>query len=244
MLASNGCSYARVSRAGEGLPAMKRLLWLAVFAIVGQLILLASAWLLPLASEYRLVGDNISELALGRYGLVQTVAFVISGLGVIGLAYAIRRLTAGSRGSVVGSLFIGIYGLGALVVAIFPTERIDSKADVWSQSTTGWIHTLTAFVAYLGVIAGMLVLTWTFARHADWRPLALGSALLAGAALALLFVQAEGPWVGLMQRLLITAISGWLILVAFRVRALAAAPELVASKVISPHRSLNAPEIR
>jgi hypothetical protein len=33
-----------------------------------------------------------------------------------------------------------------------------------------------------------------------------------------MFVQAEGPWVGLMQRLLISAISGWLILVALRVR--------------------------
>jgi hypothetical protein len=92
-------------------------------------------------SEYRLVGDNISELAIGRYGFVQTLAFVISGLGVIGLASAIHRLTTGSRGSFVGSLLLGIYGLGALVVAIFPTDRMDSEADVWSQSATGRIHT-------------------------------------------------------------------------------------------------------
>ncbi|HEX5907394.1 MAG TPA: hypothetical protein VFY56_10295 [Propionibacteriaceae bacterium] len=53
--------------------------------------------------------------------------------------------------------------------------------------------------------------------------------LLAGAALSLLFVQAEGPWVGLMQRLLITAISGWLMMVAIRVRSIASAAETVAS---------------
>jgi hypothetical protein len=93
------------------------------FAAVGQLILLASAWLLPAVSEYHLVGDNISELAIGQYGFVQTLAFVISGLGVLALAYAIHRLTAGIRGSLLGSVFIAIYGLGALVVAIFqPTE--------------------------------------------------------------------------------------------------------------------------
>ena len=40
-------------------------------------------------------------------------------------------------------------------------------------------------------------------------------------ALALMFVQAEGPWVGIMQRLLISAISGWVILVALRVRTIA-----------------------
>jgi hypothetical protein len=211
---------------------MRPLPQLAVLAVVGQLILLASAWLLPAVSEYHLVGDNISELAIGQYGFVQTLAFVISGLGVLALAYGIHRLTAGTRGSLLGSVFIAIYGLGALVVAIFPTDRIDSKADVWTQSTTGWIHGITAFVAYLSVITGMLVLTWTFARDLRWRSLVVGSALLAGAALALLFVQSEGPWVGLMQRLMITAISGWLILVALRVRSIAAAQEIVPSESV------------
>lgn len=68
---------------------MKPLPQLAILAVIGETVLLASAWLLPMASEYRLVGDNISELALGRYGFIQTVAFVISGLAVIGLAYVI-----------------------------------------------------------------------------------------------------------------------------------------------------------
>ena len=49
-------------------------------------------------SEFGLVGDNISELALGRYGFILTFAFVVSGLGVIGLSYAIRQYTVGSRG--------------------------------------------------------------------------------------------------------------------------------------------------
>lgn len=211
---------------------MRPLPQLAVLAVVGQLVLLASAWLLPAISEYHLVGDNISELAIGQYGFVQTLAFVISGLGVLALAYGIHRLTAGIRGSLLGSVFIGIYGVGALVVAIFPSDRIDSKADVWTQSTTGWIHSITAFVAYLSVITGMLVLTWTFARDMHWRSLVVGSALLAGAALALLFVQSEGPWVGLMQRLMIAAISGWLILVALRVRSVAAASQIVPSESV------------
>jgi hypothetical protein len=212
---------------------MRPLPQLAVLAVVGQLVLLASAWLLPAISEYHLVGDNISELAIGQYGFVQTLAFVTSGLGVLALAYGIHRLTAGIRGSLLGSVFIGIYGVGALVVAIFPTDRIDSKADVWTQSTTGWIHSITAFVAYLSVITGMLVLTWTFARDMRWRSLVVGSALLTSAALALLFVQSEGPWVGLMQRLMITAISGWLILVALRVPSIAAAaPDIVPSESV------------
>ena len=195
---------------------MKLLQSLAVLTIVGETVLLASAWILPLASEYRLLSDNISELALGRYGFIQTLAFVLSGLGVIGLAYVIRHLIRDSRGSLVASVLIGIYGFAGLIVAIFPTDRIDSSADVVSQSITGWVHSLTAFVAYISITVSMFILTWTFARHADWRSLVVWSALLAGAALALLFMQMEGPWVGLMQRLLITTVSGWLIMVASR----------------------------
>jgi hypothetical protein len=206
---------------------MKPLAQLATVAVVGEAVLLASAWLLPLASEYRLVGDNISELALGRYGFVQILAFLISGLAVIGLAYVIRQLTRGSRGSFLGSLLIGIYGLAGLVVGIFPTDRIDSKADVMTQSATGWVHTMTAFVAYISVVVGMFVLTWTFGHHPRWRSLTVWSSLLAGAALALLFVQTQGSWVGLMQRLMITAVSGWMILVALRARRIASEREVV-----------------
>jgi hypothetical protein len=69
---------------------------LAWWAITGQVILLASAWLPPLVSEYGLVDDTISELALGRLGAVQTAAFAIAGLGTLGLAMAIRWRTAGT----------------------------------------------------------------------------------------------------------------------------------------------------
>jgi hypothetical protein len=79
-------------------PRSQRLSLLAALAIVGQLVLLASALLLPIWSQYSLIHDNISELALGRYGFVQTAAFLIAGLGTLGLAFAIRELTRGSWG--------------------------------------------------------------------------------------------------------------------------------------------------
>ena len=72
---------------------------LATLAIAGQLVLLASALLLPIWSQYSLIRDNISELALGRYGFLQTAAFVLAGLGTLALAFVIRQLTKGSWGS-------------------------------------------------------------------------------------------------------------------------------------------------
>jgi hypothetical protein len=203
----------------QGLPLLTAL------AIAGQLILLGSAWLLPLVSEYSLIGDEISELVLGRYGFVQTAAFVISGLGVLGLAFAIRQLTMGAWGSLVGSLLIGVYGAGAILVAIFPTDGIDNLANL---STTGLIHVIVSLVSFLCVIVGMVVLSWTFGREPRWRSLLPWAAIFATAAVSLIIGQStaqQSPWAGLMQRALVTVIAAWLILAAIRARTITAAVE-------------------
>jgi uncharacterized protein DUF998 len=193
---------------------------LAALAIVGQLVLLASALLLPIWSEYSLIGDNISELALGRYGFVQTAAFVIAGLGTLGLAFAIRKLTVGSWGSLVGSLLVAVYGAGAILSAVFPTDRIDSQADMSSLSVTGTIHVGVAIASFVCVIVGMFVLTRTFAQENRWQSFSRWSVFFPAGALALIIVQQEGPLIGLLQRLLVAVISAWLILVAFRVHSI------------------------
>jgi hypothetical protein len=197
----------------------QRLSRLAALAIAGQLVLLASALLLPIWSEYGLIGDNISELALGRFGFVQTAAFLLAGLGTLALALAIRTLTAGSWGSLVGSLLIAIYGAGAILSAIFPTDRIDSQADLSSLSVTGAIHIGVFIASFASVIAGMFVLTRTFRRdHRWWFP--RRAVIFPAGALALILLQTEGPLVGLMQRLQVGMVSAWLILVALNVRSI------------------------
>ncbi|MGH2584629.1 MAG: DUF998 domain-containing protein [Dehalococcoidia bacterium] len=181
----------------------------------------ASAWLLPFVSEFSLIGDNISELVLGRLGFVQTIAFLIAGAGTLGLAYVIQQLTMPSWRSRIGSLLIALYGMGAIIVAIFPTDRVDSASDVWSQSTTGMIHVVAALISFLCVIAGMFLLTWAFFEQARWRRVTpWWTMLFPAAALPLFLGQGEGPLVGLSQRLLVAVVSAWLILVALRARSI------------------------
>jgi hypothetical protein len=200
--------------------ALPSLSLLAALAIVGQLVLLASALLLPIWSQYGLIRDNISELALGRFGFVQTAAFVIAGVGTLGLAFAIRQLTKGSWGSRVGSLLIAVYGAGAILSAVFPTDRIDSPTDMSSLSATGAIHIAVAIASFLSVIVGMFVLTRTFARERGWGSFWRLSVFFPAGSLALIIVQQEGPLIGLLQRALVIVVSAWLILVALRVRSI------------------------
>jgi hypothetical protein len=94
-----------------------------------------------------------------------------------------------------------VYGAGAIGSAVFPTDRIDSPADLSSLSATGAIHIGIALASFVCAIAGMFVLTRTFARDDRWRSFPRWALGFPAAALVLLFLQAEGPLVGLMQRL-------------------------------------------
>jgi hypothetical protein len=213
---SKGRSSIQSERAefqnGQSLPQLANL------AILGQVILFASAWLLPIVSEYSLLGDYISELALGRYGFIQTAASLLAGAGTLGLAYAIRQLTKGAWGSLVGPLLVGLFGLGAILVAIFPTEQVDTAMDVLTQSATGLIHILVALISFPAMVIGMFILTRTFGLLPAWRSIMRLSVFFPAGSLGLLVVQGQGPLAGLLQRLLIAVISGWIILVALRVR--------------------------
>jgi len=190
-------------------------------AVAGQLFLLASAWLLPLASEFSLIGDNISELVLGREGGVQTVAFLVCGLGTAGLAFALRSSTRGLSGSAAMSTLILLSGLGLIVAGLVPTDRIDTPADMLALSSGGLVHLAAAFVGLVSAVLAMFVGSWVFGRDCDWRPLVLLSVLLASGSLALLFAQSQGPLVGLLQRALVTLVSAWMIMVAIRARGMA-----------------------
>ena len=197
---------------------------IAAVAIAGLAIFAATALLLPLVSEYSLTADYISELAIGRYGYLLTAAFFATGLGTLALAVGIRMATNGSWGLRLGSALIGLYGIGAILVGIFPTDEIDPAGRVESPTLVGSVHIVVSALAFVLVIAGMFVLSRTFKRDARWRAYLPWSLMLAVAALvAFIAWPSEGTWVGLIQRIFIGTIMLWQVLVAFRIRSIAKA---------------------
>ena len=77
------------------------------------------------------------------------------------------------------------------------------------------------FIAsFASVVVAMFVLTRTFTRDLRWRPFPRWTLLLPAGALVLALLQAQGPLVGLTQRLQVAMVSAWLILVALKVRSI------------------------
>ena len=99
-------------------------------------------------------GDNISELVLGRSGGVQALAFLVSGLAAFGLAYVLVRSTRGWRGSAFGSALLLVNGLGLIVAALVPTDRVDSPADLADLSPGGLVHVSAAALGLVSAVLG------------------------------------------------------------------------------------------
>lgn len=183
--------------------------------MLGQCILLVSAWLLPGLLAYDLRSDYISEQALGPWGYLQNGAFILGGLGIAAIATAPLRLAASHSFLLkVGGALGLIWGIALCLVIFWPTDPIDTASDLNHLSGDAVVHASLASIATLSAVATLVVMSWAFSRDEHWRLLTPYSALCATASVTLLFAQQYGPNVGLMQRLLVSVLSLWVIGVA------------------------------
>ncbi len=116
---------------------------------------------------------------------------------------------------------VGLYGVGLILAGIFPTDEIDPAGRVETPTSMGAVHIVASALAFVFGIAGMLVFSRTFKRDARWQAYWPVSLALSFVALIGFFLQNEGPWVGLSQRIFIGTVFLWQVLVAFWLRSIA-----------------------
>lgn len=168
---------------------------------------------------YNAFQSDISQLALGANGWVQTANFIIFGALIIVFEGAVQRaITPGRVWGAINILAIGC-GLGLVLIAVLPTDRVGT----WT--IRGAIH--------LGVVTTLAVLlplsclvTATYVRpDRAWHGYALFSVavgvLTASVTAILLLVwtglwRASHPWLGLYERIAFALPCAWMEVVALR----------------------------
>lgn len=160
--------------------------------------------------NYNPLSDTVSRLALGSVGWPQTISFLCFGCLSVLLA---GLLLDGSTGRVMpnaGPVLLGLFGIGV------------AGAGAFNIGTASDAHQLASALAFLSIIAAMLVFGWTQAQRHEGPAIvvyslvsALVSAALLGAVL-LLGSGALSAWNGLLQRLFILTWCSWLEVIALR----------------------------
>jgi hypothetical protein len=207
---------------------MKSARALAWFAIAAQFAFVV-AWVVGGALEdgYSHLDHHVSELGADGAAnpALMNVAIVVLGLGIAGLAPAlVRVLPRRPAARVAAGLFL-LAGVAIVVGGLFNSEcsnAVDATCqdrwDGWDVDTSSKVHAWASFVAQILLLATPFALARALWNRAVAVPtLTAGVAGLGlGVAVTVLFGINHAPD-GLTQRLGLTALHAWVILVAIGV---------------------------
>ena len=186
----------------------------AVLAVIGQVFFLGSIWILPKISGQDVMSGLLGQLVLGRYGYVQTAAYLVSGIGVLALILPLRRCLVPRLSLSVGVMLVATYGLGLLAGGILQPVTSSGSTDLLSWLSVGPLYYQVGTVSAYAMLVGMLLLTWAFSFEPGWEGATLASAFLTGASLTFLVVQADMPFIGILQRSHAMVVGLWVVVVA------------------------------
>lgn len=205
-----------------------RMLDTSVIGVAVFLFLCVALQTLP--PHYSFVRQAISDLAVGPYGWIMAVAFLIGGVAVTVFVVGAFIATAPRERPTVGLVLLAVWGLASLAIAFFPTDIVDAggypgTAAAFARSTTrhGVAHLSIAAVAFPSMVLGLVASSLSLMRNPALRGIRIPTLVLSAVAVCGLFlidpIGTNGPF-GLVERG--TSLAGyvWVIIVARALRGL------------------------
>ena len=198
---------------------------ITIVGIILYVVIDVIAQLLP--PHYSPIRQPESDLAVGPYGWLMTINFLIRGLLSFALIAGLVKGTAAAARSRVGLILLGIWAAGALLLSLFPTDLAGERV-----TRHGAIHLLVAVIAFLCAAVGAIIISRRFAADAAWRSfsrpaliLAVLTAIACLRTLAGVAVPGLKHVPGLTERLFLGLALLWMLVVALRLRSLPATRE-------------------
>jgi hypothetical membrane protein len=198
--------------------------WLAVIGPIAFSI----AWIVAevLQEGYSPRRDYISDLAAldARHPWIMIAGFLLLGVGTVALAIGLAGALEG-RLARIGWILVAIAGVGIIVAGLARNDcrsrlaacaaRIDAGDVSWHSAT----HELVSLVIFLALVAAPLVLAPAFGGDVPWRDLRAYSTITGVAGLVLLvllFSNVAVSWTGGVQRVFVTVLLLWIVIVGAR----------------------------
>ncbi len=224
-----GASSLAMSSTGAQHPRVGRLPLLSGVGIAGPAVATAALVALHVVRPDVNDTDLISAYAVGPYGWLMVAAFLALGIGALAVALGLRRAITPSWWSLVGSLLVGLFGVGFVLAGIFPVggcrdvecvARFESDTDV-PITAAAMAHGVGSLLGILLLSAGMFVLARAFKRDPRWQSFRRWSLVLGLAALLQFGFPGEGMVAVILMRTLVSTLILWLLLAALRLRSIA-----------------------
>ena len=146
----------------------------------------------------------VSEYAVGNYSWLMIIAFYALAFAA---ALLLKGLLLNTKPSKTSKITLGIFCVGILLVAIFPTD-----VPVEPPSPHGLIHGFSALIALVSLAISMIAWGVVFKKNNHLKKLATPSIFYGVASLILLIIFIASPisYRGLTQRFLLAWDVSWL----------------------------------
>ncbi|MGC4942659.1 DUF998 domain-containing protein [Kribbella sp. DT2] len=147
---------------------------LTVAALAGPLFYTVAIAQMLTRDGFDLSVHPISQLATGSLGWIQMISFVLTGLGVIALAIARRRLITEGAGRRTVPLFLGLFGAGFVVAGLFRMDPqngfpVGAPAGEVEMSWHSVVHSAGAATGFVALAVACIVLVVDAVRRRDVR---------------------------------------------------------------------------
>lgn len=195
----------------------RALLWAAASA--GPIFYLSSTLQAVAREGFDIRTHPLSQLATGDLGWIQTLSFLVAGLGGVALAAAYRRLHREGVGHRLAPLFIALFGIGFMLAGAFPMDPQrgfppGAPTGVVPMSWHSIVHTAAAVLSFLALAAACIVLLVASIR--DRR----AAASIGHGVVALVLLLPVSPTGSSIQVALTGLVAfGWVTTMALRLRA-------------------------
>ena len=150
---------------------------------------------------YSHVTQAVSELGgvEAQYPLLQNINFFVIGVLFIAFAFGLHRGFGGGRGSTLGPVLVGIFGVSAgLGNAFLPCDP-----GCEFETLTGTIHNLTGLGGFIAAIASIFVISTRLKGDPHWHALYRFSWIAGVAALVSLLL-----WIGVAKVAEVESLNG------------------------------------
>ena len=196
-----------------------RLFWAVILGIVLYVVLDVVAQLLP--PHYSPISQAESDLAVGEFGFIMTINFLVRGVLSLLFIYAFLRTLDYAKVARsqfrTGTYLLGAWAVGAILLAVFPTD-VPATPISWHEA----IHIVLAIIVFIGAAFGTLSISQKLPQNGAFRglkrialPLSIIVVVLLVVDLGLFFfVHLNSRIGGLTERLFLGSVLLWIAVVS------------------------------
>ena len=165
-----------------------------------------------------------SNLAVGPYGWIMNINFVIRGLLSAAIILAIYKSMKNVVRPVVGMMFFTVWSAASFLLAFFNTDIPNASLIVNNPTFHGEFHLVLALLGFICAPIDMLMISITFRKEDRLKSLTTPALIISIlAVLAFLYLELRGVHArnfGINERVCIGLVLIWIAIVASKLRQL------------------------